>query len=199
MFITYSSQMPDNKLLEIYRSTKNVFTAKDIAILWQETNPDILKSKIHYYVKSGQLFSPRVGIYTKGQDYNKLELAGKIYTPSYISLETVLQKEGVIFQNYQTIFVVSYLSREIEIDKQKFCFKKIKNEILTNNTGISIEDNSAWACGERAFLDTLYLYSNYHFDNLNNFDWEKVYELLPIYKNKSLEQKVQNYQKLSNA
>lgn len=191
--------MPDNKLLEIYRSAKNVFTAKDIAILWQEINPDILKSKIHYYIKSGQLFSPRVGIYTKSQDYNKLELAGKIYTPSYISLETVLQKEGIIFQNYQTIFVVSYLSREIEIDKQKFCFKKIKNEILTNNTGVSIEDNSATACRERAFLDTLYLYSNYHFDNLNNLDWEKVTELLPIYKNKSLEQKVQNYQKLSNA
>lgn len=191
--------MPDNKLLEIFRSAKNVFTAKDIAILWQETNPNTLKSKIHYYVKSGQLFSPRIGIYTKNKDYDKLELAGKIYTPSYISLETVLQKEGVTFQNYQTIFVVSYLSREIEIDKQKYCFKKIKNKILTNNLGILVQNNSAWACKERAFLDTLYLYSNYHFDNLNNLNWENVDQLLPIYKNKKLEQKVKNYQKIANA
>lgn len=191
--------MPDNKLLEIYRSPKNVFTAKDIAILWQETNPNTLKSKVHYYVKNGQLFSPRIGIYTKNKDYDKLELAGKIYTPSYISLETVLQKEGVTFQNYQTIFMVSYLSREIEIDKQKYCFKKIKNEILTNNLGISARNNSAWACKERAFLDTLYLYSSYHFDNLNNLDWENVDQLLPIYKNKKIEQKVKNYRKIAHA
>jgi len=46
---------------------------------------------------------------------------------------------------------------------------------------------------ERAFLDTLYLYKNYHFDNLSPINWKKVFEILPIYRNKALEKRVKNY------
>lgn len=64
---------------------------------------------------------------------NFLELANKIYTPSYISFEIVLVKEGIIFQKYQTIFAASYLSRRIKVGEQEIFYRKIKNEILLNN------------------------------------------------------------------
>jgi predicted transcriptional regulator of viral defense system len=59
---------------------------------------------------------------------NKFEIATKIYKPSYISFETVLSQSGVIFQYYSQIFVASYLTREIEVDGQKYFYRKINKE-----------------------------------------------------------------------
>jgi len=64
---------------EIFQSPQTVFTAKEIALILAETNRDILKSKINYYVKKGILRAVRRGVYVK-QNYNIFELATKIYT-----------------------------------------------------------------------------------------------------------------------
>src|SRR6056297_3010887 len=95
---------------KIYKSTQTVFTTKDISLIWDNNNLDKIKSSLSYYTKKGKLYRIRKGIYAKDKNYNKFELATKIYTPSYISLETVLAKNDIIFQYYKTIFVVSYLS-----------------------------------------------------------------------------------------
>lgn len=174
--------------LKIYSSDQEVFTLDDLALLLQEPNRDNLKSKVNYYVKNGVLDSPRRGIYTK-PDYSKEELAVKIYTPSYISFETVLAQAGVIFQYYKTIFAASYLSRKIKVEGQNIHYRKIKDEILTNNKGVKLEP-FAKATPERAFLDSLYVYKNYYFDNLSTLDFDKVQKLLPIYDNKQLTKKV---------
>jgi len=39
----------------------------------------------------------------------------------------------------------------------------------------------------------IYLNKEYHFDNLINIDWNKVYRILPIYNNKRMEKKVKRY------
>jgi len=49
------------------------------------------------------------------------------------------------------------------------------------------------ATKERAFLDRIYVSKDYHFDNLNALDWNKVFEILPIYNNKRMEKKVKQY------
>lgn len=181
-------------ILDIYRSKNTVFSAKDIALIWGETEMDLIKAKINYYVKTGKLFSIRRGIYTKDKNYDKFELATKIYTPSYISFETVLARAGVVFQYYGQIFVASYLTREIIIDGQIYAYKKIKDSILTNHTGIEMKENYSIAFLERAFLDILYLYKDYHFDNLSPLKWDKVFEILPIYSgNKRMEKKIKQY------
>ena len=103
-------KIPEKKdfILNLYQAKNTVFTIDEIALLSGEIERFNLKSKINYYVKKGDLRNVRKGIYTK-IEYDPLELATKIFTPSYISLETVLKKEGVIFQTYETIFIVSYL------------------------------------------------------------------------------------------
>ncbi|HEC91405.1 MAG TPA: hypothetical protein ENI51_00165 [Candidatus Atribacteria bacterium] len=151
---------------------------------------DLIKAKINYYVKTGKLYPIRRGIYAKDKNYDKFELATKIYTPSYISFETVLARAGVIFQFYPQIFVASYLTREITLDNQKYSYRKIKDPILTNRLGLEFKNNYWMASPERAFLDTLYLNKNYYFDNLSPLKKEKIFEILPIYKNKTLEKKV---------
>lgn len=115
--------------------------------------------------------------------------------PSYISLETVLSKEGVVFQHYDKIFVVSYLTREIVCDGQTYVFKKIKNPVLTNSLGIEKKENYSMAIKERAFMDILYLYKDYHFDNLASINWDVCFDLLPIYGNKAMEKKLKSYYK----
>src|SRR3990167_9660136 len=108
----------------ILRAKNSVFTFKDIVLLWKESVPALAKRRIHHYVKTGKLQAIRRGIYAKDENYNRLELATKIYTPSYVSLETIIRKEGVIFQHYETIFVITYLSREIVVDGQTYVYKK---------------------------------------------------------------------------
>ena len=191
-----SNDMKRDYLLELMRSKASVFTTNDIALLWGVSDVQFVRKKLHRYVKAGKLYSLRRGIYAKDREYDKLELATKIFTPAYVSFETVLAKAGAIFQFYGQIFVASYLTREITISGQVFLFRKIRDTILTNRTGIEVKDNQFIATPERAFLDILYLNKDYHFDNLGNLDWDKITGILPIYGgNKRMELRVKKYRK----
>ncbi len=180
-------------ILELMRTKNTIFTINEISLLYGESDVNFLRKKMYRYVKTGKIYSVRKGIYAKDKNYDKYELATKIYTPSYISFETVLAKAGVIFQLYGQIFIASYLSRELVINGQTYLFKKIKSSILTDKTGMEEKDNYFIASTERAFLDVIYLNKEYHFDNLINIDWNKVYRILPIYNNKRMEKKVKRY------
>jgi predicted transcriptional regulator of viral defense system len=171
-----------NIILNLYQSKKSVFTIGEIALMTGELSRNNLKARLNYYVKKDLLRNVRRGIYVK-KEYEPLELASKIFTPSYISLESVLEKEGVIFQHYSTIFVVSYLTRKIVVDGLEIQYRKIKEKILLNNNGIVNLTNYCIASPERAYLDALYLYRNYHFDNLDLLDKKKIDELKLMYKN----------------
>lgn len=188
--------MEKSDILTILRANKTVFTFNEILLSSKETNPALLRRRINYYIKKGELYPIRRGLYAKEKNYNKFELATKIYTPSYISFETVLAQAGVVFQYYGQIFVASYLTREITADSQKYTYKKIKDSILTNHVGLINKENYTIASPERAFLDVLYLNKDYYFDNPSNLDWDKVFEILKIYGgNKRMEKKVKEYKK----
>ena len=176
-------------MLKIYKLKNTVFSISELNLLFNNTKSENLKAKLNYYVKKGDLVNPRKGIYAKSK-YNPLELPAKIYNPAYISLETVLQKNGVIFQNYKTIFAISYLTRKISTAKHQIQYRKIKQDILLNPQGIIQKQNYAIASKERAFLDALYLYKDYHFDNLAILDKKEVYKLLLIYNSQKLSQRV---------
>jgi len=184
-----------NYLDILLRSDKTVFSTKEIALLWRESSSPAFRNRLNDYVKKGKLIRLRKGLYSKEKNYDKFELGVKVYNPSYISFETVLYKAGVIFQYYKKIFLASYLTRDIEVDNQKYSYHKIKDPVLTNKSGVQQKDNYSIASPERAFLDTVYLNKGYHFDNLSSIDWEKVFSILPVYNNKSMKKRVKKYQK----
>ncbi|MFH1610794.1 MAG: hypothetical protein ABIA91_02780 [Patescibacteria group bacterium] len=175
----------------ILRSKKTVFSFKDIVMLWGDSS-DAVRVRINYHIKDGGLYHIRKGFYAKDEKYNRLELATRIFTPAYVSFETVLGQEGLTFQYYGQIFVASYLSREIKCDGQTYSFRKIKDEILINKIGLKNEGEYLTASKERAFLDVMYINKDYYFDNLSPLDWDKVFEILPIYNNKRMTKKVQD-------
>jgi predicted transcriptional regulator of viral defense system len=182
-------------LTAILRSDKTVFTSKDIALLWHDPGSSAARVRLNYYVKKGDLYRIRKGLYAKSRNYNKLELATRIYTPSYVSFETVLAKEGLIFQFYEEIFVASYLTREIIADQQIYSYRKIKDEVLTNTIGVEHVNETSTATKERAFLDALYVNADYQFDNLRSLNWENVFKILPIYNNQRMAKKVNSLYK----
>ncbi len=184
-----------NYLTTILRSNKTVFTSKDIALLWHDPGTSATRVRLNYYVKKGDLYRIRKGLYAKSRKYNKLELATRIFTPSYVSFETVLAKEGLIFQYYDKIFVASYLTREITIDQQIYSYRRIKVVVLTNTVGIEHVSETSIATKERAFLDTLYVNADYQFDNVRSLNWEVVFEILPIYNNQRMAKKVNSLYK----
>ena len=177
----------------LLRSKKTVFSTKDVALLWGEESEGATRVRLSYYVKTGKLIRIHRGLYAKDKNYDKFELATRIYTPSYISFETVLTRAGINFQYYGNIFVASYVNREVDIDGQKITFIRMKSYVLSNTAGIEHKDGYAIATKERAFLDRIYVSKDYHFDHLDPLDWDKVFEILPVYNNKRMIKKVNKY------
>lgn len=184
----------DTFLTIIYGSRQTVFTTREIALLVGSKNAANFRSKLAYYVRTGKLIRLRRGIFAKNTDYDRNELAVRICTPAYVSFETVLAREGVIFQYYDTLFVASYLSRELSVDGQRIVYRKMKDEILTNGKGVIDRGYYFEATKERAFLDRLYLQDSYYFDNLRGVDWSACRELLPIYGSTKLEKAFETYE-----
>ena len=177
-------------ILAIYSDNRTVFRLKDVAMITGETRFQSLNKKLNYYVKSGKLQNPRKGIYAK-PNYNPEEMACTVYTPSYISLEYVLQKAGVVFQYDSRITAIGNMSRTIEIENQIYIFRKIKSSILVETTGILQKENSVHiAIPERAFLDLIYLNPDSYFDNLNPLNKETILKLLPKYQSKTMNERM---------
>lgn len=166
------------------QSRASVFRVSDVAMITGETNRSRLVQRLRYGVGKGYLVSPCNGIYAK-TDFSVEELACKLYVPSYISLDTVLQKAGVIFQYSSEITMVSYLSRTVGVADKYIRYRKIKNEIIIDMRGINRGEINE-ATPERAFLDTLYLNSHYHFDNPSVLDKNVIENLLSIYNSPTL-------------
>jgi len=185
--MSYSSQ--NSTLFTLLLRQESVFTLNDVAIIMNEDNANNLKERMGKGVAKGVMLNPRKGIYAK-PNYSPLELACKLYTPSYLSLEYILQREGVVFQYDSAITMVSYLSRELDVDGYRIKYRKIKGVIMIAQDGIRRNGFVNEATKERAFLDLLYLSPNYYFDNLSALDRREVERLLPLYRSKTLPKRV---------
>jgi hypothetical protein len=169
---------------EIYKDSRTVFRINDIAMILNIVD-GFLAQKLNRLVKEGLLLNPRKGIYAK-QGYKPEELACLLYTPTYISLNYVLQRSSVVFQFDSAITNISYLTRNVEIDNQRIEYRKIKNGVLFNTAGIVNKNNTNIATPERAFLDTLYLFGDIYFDNINALNYNNIQKLMPIYNSKRM-------------
>lgn len=188
MEANYSS--PNALSLALLSRPESVFTVSDVAMYTGVTSPGAIARRMLYAVRNRILVSPRKGFYAR-PGYSIEEMACRLYVPSYISLEYVLQREGVIFQYSSVITSVARLSREVDIDGRTLSYRKIKDSILIDTSGIE-HGTVNIATKERAFLDMLYLNANCHFDNPGLLDRSKVEQLLPIYNSKTMAQRAIN-------
>ena len=173
----------------IWKDVRTVFTTNQLALLLGVTNTTLVAKRMYYFVHSGQLLSLQRGVYAK-PGYNPEELACVLQVPSYLSLEYVLQKAGVVFQYDSTLTAVSYRNRLFEVDGCAIQYRQMRGELMVDMRGIQNIGNINIATPERAFLDTLYLNAQYHFDNLHPLDWNVVQDLLPMYQSDRMNERV---------
>jgi len=182
--------MSKDLILPIYLNSKTVFSLQEIVKLFPNISYKNLKRRLSYYVTTGRLKKLRKNVYAK-MNYNPLEVPQKPYLTSYISLESVLEKKEY------SIFSVSYISRTINVDGKKIIYRKLPKNVFTNKKEIKETDGYFIASPERAFTDAVYIYKDYHFNDLKSFDWEKIMELKNIYKNMAFERRINRYFKLA--
>jgi len=156
---------------------QTVFSVSDLSQQVKGYSGPKLQSALKYAVKNKDLTRITRGIYAFPQNYSRLEFSNKFRSPSYVSLYTILQEAGIVFQPYTSVFAVSQRSQEIEIDGQKYIYRKIKDDILLNPTGTVFVNGVHRATPERAICDKLYLDGEEYFDNLRRIDWNLMKNL----------------------
>lgn len=172
-----------NNYVKLINSWKTVFIKKDISNIL-DFKTEMALDKFLYRAKKEWFFKNIFyWVYTL-EKYDILEFASKIKKKSYISLETVLKREWVIFQYYEDIFLISDNSFKKNIEWQNFIFHKIKDSILSNPLWLNNNHKYMISSKERAICDRLYLSKNYYFDNLSEIDFDKLEEISKIYNNK---------------
>lgn len=170
----------------LLQTGKSVYSVDDVYQIFSHFNKFSLRNLLSRMGKQGLLQNLRKWIRALPK-YNIYELANIIQKPSYVSLETVLYQEGVIFQNqWDTIYSISTKTQEHFIGGKTFMYKTIKPEISLDPTGINHRQGYAIASPERALCDRLYLTPNHYFDNLRSIDRDKAEEIASIYDNKRL-------------
>jgi len=165
-----------NRLRKIDK-TSTVFTISDIKTVLGINDSKSIYNALSYALNTKELYKISNGIYSYDQSYSRKEFGNKYRTPSYISLYTVLQEEGVVFQPYSSISAITNRSEKADIDGQEYIYRKIKDRILLNPLGINEKNGVNIATLERAICDKLYLDGLEYFDNTKNINWDLMIQL----------------------
>lgn len=169
-----------DKLNQLLKSDQKLFHTQDLALLWDVDNRNTLYTAIKRYIKKGVLIKITKGLYSiKHLKHIENEELGSalINKYCYLSCQSVLKKEGVIFQViYPTIFITS-ISKKIEVGKHLFIYKQIKKQFLLNREGVKKENGYFVASKERAVADIMYYNPKFYFDCQDLIDWERVKDI----------------------
>lgn len=171
-----------NYVKKMYDSGRTVFGVADLGKIWEIDNDNYLRVLISRMLKRRVINLIVRGFYTCFNVWNRWELANKFKTPSYVSLESVLYKNGVIFQDYSKIITsVSNNSLRKKVAEVELVYSKIKDEILVNPVGIENINGVMVATLERAACDMIYLSSNFYFDKIDLWNKDLMKQISQIY------------------
>lgn len=169
-----------DKLNVLLKQNKKTFHSSDLALLWDITNKNTLKKTLKRFVDRGVLKRIHKGFYstTDVSNIDKYDLGfSYLNNYCYVSLETILAREGVIFQDVKYITFVGLRSSKFNIGGVKYSSRQLKDEFLNNTAGIKKVGDHFEAELERAVADILYYNPRYHFDNKDMVDFNKVREI----------------------
>lgn len=156
------------RLKILMESKKTVFRAKDLQSLWDE-NPRNTTIYAKRMMVKNLILKLAKGYYALNKEYNIYELANLIISPSYISFNSALLFNGACFQVSDTIYSVSLLVYQKEIENKTYRYQSMKKDLFFNTEGIDFKNNISIASPERALLDSFYFGVAVNVDN-----WEKI-------------------------
>jgi len=162
---------------KLLKQKNELFHTKDLGLIWEITNNNTLYTTIKRYVQKGILIPIHKGFYSTIplNEVEPFKLAmSYIHEFAYVSCETVLIREGIIFQKTHYLTLVSHVSKKFTLAGNSFLVRKMKSEYLYNDYGIVDVDGTKTASLERAVADMLYFNPNFYFDNKKTVDWKEV-------------------------
>jgi predicted transcriptional regulator of viral defense system len=169
-----------NKQAVLFSQDKKMFHTSDLALLWEIDKPNTLRTTLKRFVDRGILKRIHKGFYST-VDIDKLDPLdlGFAYLNSfaYVSLESILVRNGVIFQELHSIIYVSDRTKSFEVNNKKYKVRQMNPRHLYNTAGIIRVANHYEASIERAVADMLYYNPKYHFDNVRGLDFDSVVKL----------------------
>ncbi|MDP4008466.1 MAG: hypothetical protein Q8P68_04725 [Candidatus Peregrinibacteria bacterium] len=180
-------------LSPLIKSGKTIFTTNEITELWGTTY-DSARNMIMLKVRRDEMYRIKPGIFTLNKNYNQFELGCKMMPGSYISLYSVLKKEGVIFQEFSHVYLIGPRARQIEIEKTTYEYHTIK-KMLFLELGVKFNTQYSIASIERAILDCFTVFDTDFTDfNISKFNKELFLKLLKFY-NKKVQKKASQFLK----
>ena len=149
---------------------------------------------INHHLKSGLFIKLKNGLYAlKVRLPSEFEIANKVYSPSYISLEYALMYYGIIPETVYTITsVTTKPTREFIINNISYTYSKIKKIAFKGYLRKPIDRNIIFiAEPEKAFVDYLYFVDLgqkpvYDRIDVNKLSKNKLIKYAKLFKRKSL-------------
>lgn len=150
------------KYLELQGKIKeNLFTYLDVLKAFTDEEELAIKTQLYRFVKKGLLTKIKRGIYCfDAKSVDELELADRLYEPSYISLETALNYYGIMPDIPQGITSVNLTTTKKIINKfGSFYYTKIKPSLFFGFISVESATGSFFqiAKKEKALLDFFYI------------------------------------------
>ncbi len=166
-----------------------VFTTQEFINIFGVSR-GVASVKLTRYKQLGYLVSPRRSVYyLAGEVDDKYKIANKVYTPSYISLDSALSKYDIIPETVYTITsVTTKATREFTDDQTVYRYYRIKKEAFI---GYHKEGDTLLADPEKAIVDYLYFVSQGDRQlndrlNITKIDKNKVFYYAEFFHNKKL-------------
>lgn len=150
---------------EILLETKPYLTKQEVSLLLQKNGKNLDK-KISQLIKKGYLLPLKKGLYTtkaymeKQIPLSREYLANVQYYPSYLSLEYVLQREGLIPETvYAYTSITLKPTQTFNNSLGSFIYRTIKNNLYMGYQSVRYNQNYRIkiASKAKALFDLLYL------------------------------------------
>src|SRR3989344_9035425 len=127
------------KIDKLLKQDRQLFHTTDLALLWEMDNKNTLYTTIKRYVQKGVLIPIHKGFYSTVpiDQLDPFKLAiGYLHRFAYVSCETVLIREGIIFQKENYLTLISSVSRKFTISNHSYLVRRLKDSYLYYDRGI---------------------------------------------------------------
>ena len=135
-----------------------IFSPRDLMIMF-DVSQRAAEGFLSYNLKKGAFIRLKKGFYSLKRNWpSDFFLANKIYSPSYVSLDTALAFYHLIPETvYAVTSVTTKATRRFEIKERLFEYRKIKKEAYAGYQPTQVEGEVVFlATPEKAVADFLY-------------------------------------------
>lgn len=140
----------------------SIFSQNDVVKLFPNESTGHINTQLYRMVKRGDLIGIKRGLYCfSNSKIDEFVVAGRLYAPSYVSLESALNVYGIIPDipaNVTSVAVVT--SKKLNTSLGTFLYSKINKDLFFGFKSVLDETSGLYykiALPEKALLDYIYI------------------------------------------